>query len=98
MKTIEEIVDNNIQVVTEDLTEQYNNIISLLQEARENNTPLDEGLFGAIFGGLSGAVAGPAIGKAFCKALGIDERGSLGNLMTSRLVLGAVGTYVGWKN
>ena len=51
MKTIEEIVDNNTQVVTEDLTEQYNNIISLLQEARENNTPLDEGLFGAIFGG-----------------------------------------------
>ena len=49
-------------------------------------------------GGLSGAIAGPAIGKAFCKALGIDERGSLGNLMTSRLVLGAVGTYVGWKN
>ena len=95
MKTIEEIADNNI---TEDLNEQYDNVIKLLQEARENKTPIDEGLFGAIFGGLSGAVAGPAIGKAFCKALGVDERGSLGNLMTSRLVLTAVGAYVGWKN
>ena len=69
----------------------------LVQEAKENKQPIDEGLFGSIFGGLTGAIAGPAIGKAICKALGLDERGLLGNLLTSRLFLTALGGYIGWK-
>jgi len=35
--------------------------------------------------------------KAICKALGINETGPLGSLFTSRLILTAVGTSVGWK-
>lgn len=92
---MEEVVKSS--VVTEDLTTQYNNIIALLQEAKEKQTPIDEGLFGAIFGGIAGATAGPAIMKAVCSVLGVDEKGTFGSLLTSRLVLGALGTKLGWK-
>ena len=88
----------NQEVVTEDLNKQYDDMIALLQEAKKNQTPIDEGLFGAIFGGLTGAVAGPAIGRAFCKTLGLDEKEMLGNLLTSRLFLTALGGYMGWKS
>lgn len=76
----------------------YDKIIEQLSESRDNDIPLEEGLFGSIFGGLVGATAGPALGKALCKALSIDERGMLGNLLTSRVFLTALGGYIGWKN
>ena len=63
-----------------------------------NNTPIDEGLGKALLGGLAGATVGPAIMKAVCRVLGINETGPMGNLMTSRLVLTAMGGYLGWKN
>ena len=94
---MEEIANQEV-VVTEDLNKQYDDMIALLQEAKKNQTPIDEGLFGAIFGGLTGAVAGPAIGRALCKTLGLDEKGMLGNLLTSRLFLTALGGYMGWKS
>lgn len=97
MKHINDINIETKQIV-EDLDLQYNSIIEKLQEAKENKMPIDEGLFGAIFGGLTGATAGPAVMKAVCHVLGIDERGTLGNLMTSRMVLTALGGYLGWKN
>lgn len=84
--------------IVEDLNTQYDKAIEILKEAKENQQPIDEGLFKAIFGGLVGATAGPAIGKALCKTLGLDERGMLGNLLTSRLFLTALGGYMGWKN
>lgn len=96
MKSMEEIAAQGN--ITEDLDAQYDKAIELLKEAKENKQPIDEGLFGAIFGGLTGAVAGPAIGRALCKALGLDEKGMLGNLLTSRLFLTALGGYMGWKN
>ena len=94
MKNLEEIA--NDKPITEELT--YDSIIEKLNEAKENGTPIDEGIFGAIFGGLTGAVAGPAIGRALCKTLGLDEKGMLGNLLTSRLFLTALGGYMGWKS
>lgn len=94
MKSMDEIANP----IDEGLQNQYDKIINLLEEAKNENKPIDEGLFGSIFGGLAGAVAGPALGKAFCKALGINEKGMLGNLITSRLFLTALGGYVGWKN
>lgn len=84
--------------IVEDLNTQYDKAIEILKEAKENQQPIDEGLFKAIFGGLVGATAGPAIGKALCKTLGLDEKGMLGNLLTSRLFLTALGGYMGWKN
>lgn len=85
------------ELVTEDLDKQYDDIISKLQEAKENKQPIDEGLFGAIFGGIAGATAGPAVMKAVCQVLGVDIKGTFGSLLTSRLVLAALGTKLGWK-
>ena len=76
----------------------YDNLIQILQEAKANNTPIDEGLGKAILGGLAGATVGPAIMRAVCRVLGINENGPMGNLMTSRLILTAMGGYLGWKN
>ena len=76
----------------------YEDIIYKLTEYKENNIPIDEGIFKSIFGGLAGATAGPAVMKGVCHILGINESGALGNLMTSRMILTALGGYLGWKN
>jgi len=94
MKTIEEII-NNEQPITEELN--YDNIIQKLQEAKENNIPIEEGLFGAIGGALIGTTIGPKLGGAICKALGVDQKGALGTLLTSKLILGSIGGVMGWK-
>lgn len=96
MKSMEEIAQENIQITEEQ--KAYDDIIAALMEAKENNTPIEEGLGKALLGGLAGVTVGPAIMKAVCKVLGINEGGALGNLMTSRLVLTAMGGYLGWKN
>lgn len=96
MKTMTEMA-NEPQVVVEDANAQYDKVISMLQEAKENNVAFDEGLFGAVVGGLTGATIGPKVMKAICKALGVDEKGPFGSLLTSRLILTAVGATVGWK-
>lgn len=98
MKSMKEIVEeDNINIHNINESQVYDKLISNLQEAKDNNVPLDEGLFGSIFGGITGAIAGPAIGKSICKALSIDEKGMLGSLLTSRLFLTALGGYIGWK-
>lgn len=98
MKTMEEIAQGlEIPVVNEDLDAQYNQLIESLQSAKENKTPIDEGLFGALVGGAAGATLIPKVMGAVCDALGIDQRGQLGSLMTSRLIMAAVGAKVGWK-
>lgn len=94
MKTLDEYV-NTETPIKEELS--YDDVIAKLQEAKDNNIPVEEGLVGAIIGGVTGAALGPKVMKAICKALGINESGPLGNLMTSRLILTAVGTSVGWK-
>ena len=98
MKKLEEFVTEETPVenqITEELT--YDKVIAQLQEAKENGTPIEEGLLGAVVGGLAGATIGPKIMKAICKALGVNETGPFGLLLTSRLILTAVGTTVGWK-
>lgn len=94
MKTLDEYV-NTETPITEELS--YDTIIQKLQEAKENDIPLEEGILGAVVGGLAGATFGPKVMKAVCKALGVDEKGPFGSLLTSRLILTAVGTSVGWK-
>ena len=95
MKKLEEFVINEETPITEELT--YDDVIAKLQEAKENDIPLEEGLLGAIVGGVAGATIGPKVMKAICKALGVNETGPFGSLLTSRLILTAVGTTVGWK-
>ena len=57
----------------------------------------DEGLLGAVIGGIAGVTIAPSIMKAVCKILGIDVKGQFGSLITSRLVLAALCTEMGWK-
>ena len=94
MKTMTELA--NSTPINEDLV-LYDDVIQKLQEAKENNVAIEEGIFGAIFGGIAGAAAGPAVMRAIAKVLGIDEKGSLYALMTSKLTLTALGAYMGWK-
>lgn len=79
----------------------YNYINESIQIAQEEKKPLDdvldEGILGGILGGVVGATAGPAIMKAVCSALGISENGTLGRLLTSRVVIAAVGASLGYN-
>lgn len=94
MKTMEELA--NVEQIKEDAL-VYDDIIQKLNEAKENCTPIDEGIFGAIGGAILGTTIGPKLGGAICKALGVDPKGSFGSLLTSRLVMGAICTSMGWK-
>ena len=93
MENIDKFINN--EQITEELT--YDNVIQKLQEAKEAGMPIDEGILGAIGGAILGAAWGPKLGNAICSGLGIDPKGALGSLITSRLVLGAIGMKMGWK-
>ena len=94
MKDLQDIINNEEQI-TEELS--YDEVIQKLQEAKENNIPIEEGIIGALVGGLTGATFGPKLGNAICSALGIDPKGTLGSLITSRIILTAIGAKMGWK-
>ena len=85
----------NAQNINEALV--YDDIIQKLNEAKENGTPIDEGVLGAIGGAILGAAIGPKLGAAICRALGVDPKGTFGSLLTSKLVLGSIGVTMGWK-
>ena len=93
MKSMEELANDNH--INESLV--YDNIIQKLTEAKENGTPIDEGIFGAIGGTILGTTIGPKLGGALCRALGVDPKGTFGSLLTSKLVLGSIGATMGWK-
>lgn len=93
MRTIHECVTH--QTINEDAA--YDEIIKHLENAKENGMPLNEGVFGSLFGGMAGMTVGPMIMKAVASCLGIDLKGPLGNLMTSKLVLTSVGAKLGWR-
>ena len=88
-------IEDNTNQVKEDLS--YDDIIEKLKEAKEKEMPIDEGVLGSIFGGLAGATVGPKIMRAICNALGVDEKGAFGSLLTSKLILGIVGAKLGWR-
>jgi hypothetical protein len=69
----------------------YDKIVEKLEQGQD----LDEGILTGLLGAGVGALAGPAIGRAICKVLGIDQEGTLGKLLTSRLVTTAMGYALG---
>jgi len=84
-----------IQGYTPDQIKEAENVYNLLVEKLEKGEDIDEGFLGGLVGGALGALVGPSIGKAVCKVLGIDEKGHLGKLFTSRLVTTALGITLG---
>ena len=94
MKTLDEFTQEQNQI-TESMI--YDDMIKKLQEAKESGTPIDEGLLGAVIGGIAGITIAPYVMKAVCKILGIDTKGQFGSLITSRLVLAALCTEMGWR-
>ena len=94
MKTLDEFTQAHNQI-TESM--MYDDMIKKLQEAKESGTPIDEGLLGAVIGGIAGVTIAPSIMKAVCKVLGIDTKGQFGSLITSKLVLAALCTEMGWR-
>lgn len=56
----------------------------------------NEGFLGGLVGGIGGLVAGDKLGKAICKALGVTT-GPLYQLLTSKIVMTAICTYLGIK-
>lgn len=93
MKSMKEIAEET--QINEDAI--YEDIIKKLEDAKANGTPIDEGIFGAIGGAILGSTIGPKLGAAICSALGVDPKGTFGSLLTSRLVMGAIGLKMGWK-
>ena len=85
--------------MTKDLTpeqiQEAENTYKILVDKLARGEPIDEGFWGGLAGGTIGFLAGPAIMKAICHVLGISEDGALGKLLTSRLVMTAVGISVG---
>lgn len=78
----------------------YNYIVESAYIAKEQGKTIDEvmdeGLFSGLLGATVGATVGQSIMKAVVKILGIDPNGALGKLLTSQLILSALGAEVGY--
>ena len=66
-----------------------------LVEKLEKGEDIDEGFLTGLVGAGAGALFGPAISRAICNVLGIDQNGTLGKLLCSRLVTTALGYTLG---
>lgn len=66
-------------------------------EGKDLGEIIDEGILSGIIGGIAGGTIGTSIGRALCKCLGIQENGLLGNLLTSRIFLAAMGYELGYS-
>ncbi len=93
--------DKYEQLINESTQSLKNYIIETTNKAIAENKPvediIDEGLLSALVGGVIGGTAGKSIMQAVCRALGVSENSTLGQLLTSRAVLTAVGSYLGYK-
>ena len=82
---------HEIKDFTQEQINEAEKVYHEISKKLENGEELEEGFLSGLIGGGVGALAGPAIGRAICKALGIKEDGTLGKLLTSRLVTTAIG-------
>ena len=102
MKTIDEIQDSQYKNLIKESTQSLKDyIIEVSNKAKEENKDvseiIDEGLLASIVGGVIGGTAGKSIMQAVCKALGVSDSSPLGQLLNSRIILTAVGAYLGYK-
>ena len=85
----------DIKDLTPDQIQEAEKAYGIILEKLNNGEEIDEGFFSGLVGGTVGALVGPAIGKAICSCLGVDPKGVLGTLLTSRLVTTALGVALG---
>jgi len=85
-----------IKGFTPDQIQEGEKLYKQLLEKLEKNEPIDEGIFGGLVAAGASALIGPAIMKSLCKCLGIEENGTLGKLLTSKLVLASL-AYTAFK-
>lgn len=100
LTTIQNSINENkeIQLEASDIDKIIENLIELKARVNEGQVEnLTEGLFGALVGGAAGLTVLPTIMKALCSSLGVDEKGALGALLTSRLILTTLCARIGWK-
>jgi hypothetical protein len=81
----------DIKNLTPEQIQEGEKAYKLLVEKLEKGEPIEEGFLTGLIGGGIGALVGPTVMKAVCKALGVHEDGTLGKLLTSKLVLAAIG-------
>ena len=62
---------------------------------RDGDYELAENLFGSLVGGLTGFSLGEMVGRTVAEAIGAEKGGPLYDLLTSKLVAGAVGATIG---
>jgi hypothetical protein len=84
-----------VKGLTPEQIQEAETAYNILVEKLQKGEPIEEGFLGSILGGAAGLLIGPAVGKAICKILGIDEKGVLGTMLTSRLVTTAFGIALG---
>lgn len=86
--------EQEIKYIAESANMSINGDVESIEKEITNTQ--NEGLIGGLVGGLGGLIAGDKLGKAICKALGVTT-GPLYSLLTSKLVMTAITTYLGAK-
>jgi hypothetical protein len=85
-------LQESVQRIEKHITKNFSN--PSFNMFREEAEQIDEGILTGLLGGLVGATAGAAIMRAVCNVLKISN-GPLYDLLTSKLVCGAVGVVLG---
>jgi hypothetical protein len=84
-----------IKDLTPEQVKEGEKTYAIILEKLERGEKLDEGIFTGILAAGAGALIGPSIMRAVCKCLGVEPEGTLGKLLTSKLVLASVGFTLG---
>ena len=86
MKKLSEFKTNETEMIIESYSEEIFNLI-------KNGNDIDESFLGTLIGGTAGVLLGPIIGRTLARVLGV-EKGLLYNLLTSKMVTGAIGAAI----
>jgi hypothetical protein len=90
-------IEEKVDKALEDFSNQYMNEDGTYNIEDFDTAITNEGFFGSIFGGLAGFALGKTVGKMIAKVLGIEPKGVMYDMLTSRLVGAALGVALGKK-
>lgn len=77
------------------VNESEKNILDCIHDVA-NNQEVDEGVIAGVLGAIGGVALGPKVGGALCSALNV-QKGVFYDLLTSRLVTGAICAKLGLR-